>query len=84
MRARGVRVHCSREEILSRFVTITAGAMPCEAVFDVRDLLANEGISDELRRAFLVYLISHNRPMADYYRERSYRYSLAAYSRGES
>jgi predicted nucleotidyltransferase component of viral defense system len=34
-------------------------------LFDVRDLLANEGISDELRRAFIVYLISHSRPMAE-------------------
>ena len=34
-------------------------------LFDVRDLLANEGIGDELRRAFLVYIISHNRPMAE-------------------
>lgn len=34
-------------------------------LFDVRDLLAHEGIGDELRRAFLVYLISHNRPMAE-------------------
>ena len=34
-------------------------------LFDVRDLLANEGIDDELRKAFLVYLISHNRPMAE-------------------
>ena len=34
-------------------------------LFDVRDLLAHEGISDELRRAFLVYVISHNRPMAE-------------------
>lgn len=32
-------------------------------LFDVRDLLANEGISDELRCAFVVYLLSHNRPM---------------------
>jgi predicted nucleotidyltransferase component of viral defense system len=31
--------------------------------FDVRDLLANEGIGDALRRAFIVYLISHDRPM---------------------
>jgi predicted nucleotidyltransferase component of viral defense system len=31
--------------------------------FDVRDLLANEGIDDALRRAFVVYLISHDRPM---------------------
>ena len=34
-------------------------------LFDVRDLLANEGIGDDLRRAFLVYLISHDRPMAE-------------------
>lgn len=34
-------------------------------LFDVRDLLANEGISDELRRAFIAYLLSHNRPMAE-------------------
>jgi predicted nucleotidyltransferase component of viral defense system len=34
-------------------------------LFDVRDLLANEGISDELRRAFIVYLLSHDRPMAE-------------------
>jgi predicted nucleotidyltransferase component of viral defense system len=34
-------------------------------LFDVRDLLANEGIGQALRRAFLVYLISHNRPMSE-------------------
>lgn len=34
-------------------------------LFDVRDLLTHEGVSAELRRAFLVYLISHNRPMAE-------------------
>lgn len=32
-------------------------------LFDVRDLLVNEGISDELRQAFIVYLLSHGRPM---------------------
>jgi hypothetical protein len=31
-------------------------------LFDVRDLLANEGIGDETRRAFIVYLVSTNRP----------------------
>jgi predicted nucleotidyltransferase component of viral defense system len=31
--------------------------------FDVRDLMANEGIDDAIRRAFIVYLLSHNRPM---------------------
>ena len=34
-------------------------------LFDVRDLLANEGIGDELRRAFIVYLLSHHRPMSE-------------------
>ncbi len=34
-------------------------------LFDIRDLLANEGIGDELRIALAVYLISHNRPMAE-------------------
>jgi len=34
-------------------------------LFDVGDLLANEGIDDALRRAFLVYLISHDRPVAE-------------------
>ncbi|MGH6792558.1 MAG: nucleotidyl transferase AbiEii/AbiGii toxin family protein, partial [Methyloceanibacter sp.] len=32
-------------------------------LFDVRDLLANEGIDLALRRAFVVYLLSHNRPI---------------------
>lgn len=31
----------------------------------MRDLLDNEGISDELRRAFIVYLVSSNRPFAE-------------------
>ena len=34
-------------------------------LFDVRDLLANEGITDDLRRAFIVYLISHDRPISE-------------------
>ena len=34
-------------------------------LFDVRDLLANEGINAELRKAFIVYLLSHNRPIAE-------------------
>lgn len=34
-------------------------------LFDVRDLLAQEGIGDDLRRAFIVYLISHDRPISE-------------------
>jgi predicted nucleotidyltransferase component of viral defense system len=32
-------------------------------LFDVRDLLANEDIDDALRQAFIVYMLSHDRPM---------------------
>lgn len=32
-------------------------------LFDVRDLLAHEGVSDDLRAAFVAYMLSHNRPM---------------------
>jgi hypothetical protein len=34
-------------------------------LFDVRGLLANEGIGEEIRKAFIVYILSHNRPMAE-------------------
>lgn len=34
-------------------------------LFDVRDLLANEGVDEDLRAAFVVYLISHSRPMSE-------------------
>jgi predicted nucleotidyltransferase component of viral defense system len=34
-------------------------------LFDARDLLANEGIDDALRRAFIVYMLSHDRPMSE-------------------
>lgn len=34
-------------------------------LFDTRDLLANEGVDDRLREAFLVYLLSANRPMSE-------------------
>lgn len=34
-------------------------------LFDVRELLANEGIEERLRTALIVYLISHNRPMSE-------------------
>jgi predicted nucleotidyltransferase component of viral defense system len=34
-------------------------------LFDVMLLLAHEGLTVDVRKAFLVYLISHNRPMAE-------------------
>ena len=34
-------------------------------LYDVKGLLENEGITDDIRKAFLVYLISHPRPMSE-------------------
>ena len=34
-------------------------------LFDVRDVLAKEGRDDKTRKAFIVYLLSHDRPMAE-------------------
>jgi nucleotidyltransferase AbiEii toxin of type IV toxin-antitoxin system len=34
-------------------------------LFDVRDLLTNEGMDDALRKAFTVYLLNHDRPMSE-------------------
>ena len=34
-------------------------------LFDVRDLLANEGLDEALRQAFIVYLISYGRPIRE-------------------
>jgi predicted nucleotidyltransferase component of viral defense system len=34
-------------------------------LFDVKFLLENEGLTDDLRKTFLVYLISHNRTMGE-------------------
>jgi predicted nucleotidyltransferase component of viral defense system len=34
-------------------------------LFDVKFLLKNEGLTDNLRKTFLIFLISHQRPMAE-------------------
>lgn len=34
-------------------------------LFDVKVLLENEGLTDDLRKALLVYIASHNRPIAE-------------------
>ncbi len=42
---------------------ILATSLMCAIFCDVRHLLQNEGVDDSLRRAFVVYLVSHDRPM---------------------
>lgn len=34
-------------------------------LFDVREMLAHEGVNHRLRQAFIVYLLSHGRPMGE-------------------
>lgn len=34
-------------------------------LFDVRELMTHEGIGEDLRQAFIVYFISHDRPMSE-------------------
>jgi predicted nucleotidyltransferase component of viral defense system len=34
-------------------------------LFDIKLLFENEGLTDKIRKAFIVYLISHNRPMIE-------------------
>ena len=34
-------------------------------IFDVKILMENEGVTDEVRTAFVVYLASHDRPMSE-------------------
>jgi hypothetical protein len=46
----------------ARFVVALDRQHPRD-LFDVRDLLANERIDDNLRRAFVIYMLSHDRPM---------------------
>ena len=60
------------EATLVSFADLFAGKMVAALdrqhprdLFDVRDLLATEGLTRPLMDAFLVYLISYNRPMAE-------------------
>ena len=68
------------EEAFEKFVSIKILSFPglygskiCAAldrqhprdIFDIMLLLENEGITDNVRKAFIVYLISHNRPISE-------------------
>ena len=68
------------EEVFEKFVTTRTlafselyGSKICAAldrqhprdIFDIMLLLKNEGITEQVRKSFLVYLISHNRPISE-------------------
>lgn len=68
------------EEVFEKFVTTKTlafselyGSKICAAldrqhprdIFDIMLLFRNEGITEQVRKSFLVYLISHNRPISE-------------------
>jgi len=68
------------EEVFEKFVTTKTlsfselyGSKICAAldrqhprdIFDIMLLFKNEGITNQVRKSFLVYLISHNRPISE-------------------
>jgi predicted nucleotidyltransferase component of viral defense system len=68
----------SAQNLFQAFITVLTCSLPdiyggkiCAALdrqhprdlFDIKLLLENEGITPEIRKAFIVYLVSHNRPM---------------------
>lgn len=70
----------SAQEVFDFYVEIQAGSFAdiyggkvCAALdrqhprdlFDVKILLENEGLSEEVRKAFIIYLISNNRPISE-------------------
>lgn len=55
----------SRSDLFAGKIVAALDRQHPRDLFDVRDLLANEGIDDDLRTAFIVYLLSHSRPMAE-------------------
>jgi hypothetical protein len=66
---RSVRFRGNPGRLVHRFIRGQDQGDPRPAhprdLFDIRDLLANEGIADELRQGLIVYLISHGRPSGD-------------------
>jgi len=72
---------CTRaEDVFEKFVTTKTMSFPelygskmCAAldrqhprdIFDIMLLLKNEGITKQILKAFLVYLVSHNRPISE-------------------
>jgi len=55
----------SFEDLYAGKICATLDRQHPRDLYDIHLLLNNEGISERLKNAFLVYLMSHNRPMAE-------------------
>jgi predicted nucleotidyltransferase component of viral defense system len=59
-----IRVNClSTPDIYAGKLCAALDRQHPRDLFDVKELLENEGITDDIRKAFVVYLASHSRPM---------------------
>lgn len=59
-----VEVQCmSKEDVYGGKICAALDRQHPRDLFDIRHLLDNEGITDHIRKAFVVYLASHSRPM---------------------
>ncbi len=56
---------CSLPDIYGGKICAALDRQHPRDLFDIKLLLENEGITSEIRKAFIVYLVSHNRPMAE-------------------
>ena len=55
----------SFEDLYAGKITAALDRQHPRDLFDIKQLLDNEGITDKLRKALLVYIISHPRPIAE-------------------
>ena len=55
----------SFEDLYAGKICATLDRQHPRDLYDIHLLLNNEGVSERLKNAFLVYLMSHNRPMAE-------------------
>lgn len=56
---------CSLADIYGGKICASLDRQHPRDLFDIKLLLENEGITSDIRKAFVVYLVSHNRPMAE-------------------
>ena len=65
--------------MLARFAQHWTGSTQGD-LFDVKWLLENEGLTDEIRKALIVYLSSHNRPMTELLKRPQFKDISAIYA----
>lgn len=58
-------ISLAKEELYAGKICAALDRQHPRDLFDIKLLLENEGITESMRKAFIVYLISHNRPISE-------------------